>query len=463
VYRYTITSEQHLDTTYEAAPGSADAGRGEPTPVTPSTSPSLDVQDPAEPEGFRRDASTLLGYAALTCFAFWNYGYGPALALLRGELHFSYTLLGVYTAAWAGGAVLTGATFPIVARRLSRPALLWGSALLASAGAGLFVLGSGVAATLAGAGILGLGGTMLLTAIQAMLSDRHRGRRDRALTEANIGAAGCAVLAPLALGVLAAGPAGWRAAFALPVIGLAVLYVRYRREPLQIPTTRRGGGRPERLPLACWLFAGLAAASMGVEFCLVYFGAEELEATGLSTAAAVTGMSSHYLGLLAGRIGGAIATRRPGRVVLLLNASLATTAAGFLLFWLTASPAVAVLGLGLAGLGIANLYPLSVSLSLAAAPGREDHPNSRSQVLSGLLVIAAPCLLGTLADRLGLITAFGIEPVLIGLSLLLLLAGLRARRRAAYTASARTSSDAVRPTGSPARRAARTGACRGRL
>jgi MFS family permease len=170
---------------------------------------------------------------------------------------------------------------------------------------------------------------------------------------------------------------------------------------------------------------------MAVEFCLVYFGAEQLEATGLSTAAAVTALSSHYLGLLAGRVGGAVATRRSGRTIPLLYTSLAATAGGFLLFWLTALPALAVVGLFIAGLGVANLYPLSVALSLAAAPGREDQANSRSQLLGGLLVIGAPYLLGSLADPFGLTSAFAIEPVLICLCLLLLVAGLRAARETA--------------------------------
>jgi MFS family permease len=396
--------------------------------------PHGSVPRPADggPEEFHRDAPTVLGYAALSCFAFWVYGYGPALALLRGELHFSYTLLGVYTAAWSAGTVLTGATFSAAARRLSRATLLWGSALLAAGGAGLFLLGSGIAPTLAGAAILGLGGTTLLTVNQGILSDRHGGQRGRALVEANVGAAACAVVAPLALGALAvAGPAGWRVAFALPVVGLAGLYLRYRRQPLPTAPAHRGNRPTGRLPLACRLFAGLAAASMAVEFCLVYFGAEQLKVTGLSTAAAVTAMSGHYLGLLVGRVGGAIATRRSARTVPLLYASLATTAGGFLLFWITASPAVAVLGLLLAGLGIANLYPLSLALSLGAAPGREDQANSRSQLLGGLLVIVAPYLLGSLADHLGLATAFSVEPVLIGLCLLLMLTGLRAGHRPA--------------------------------
>ncbi|MDX6365216.1 MAG: hypothetical protein QOK30_292 [Nocardioidaceae bacterium] len=421
-----MAGARRLDAHHDAGPRRSDAPPDEPAGSGP---PRPDeAQARTAPREFRHDAPTVLSYCALVCFAFWNYGYGPALALLRRELHFSYTMLGAYTASWAGGAVVTGLAFPYVARRLARPTLLWGSSLLAAGGAAVFTLGAGVQVTLAGAGILGLGATMLLTGIQAVLSDGHGAQRGRALTEANIGAAACAVLAPLALGALAGGRAGWRTAFALPVIGLAALAVRYRREPLPTAPTPPENQPLGRLPSACWLFAGLAATSMAVEFCLVYFGAEQLEATGLSTAAAVTAMSSHYLGLLAGRVCGAVATRRSGRTIALLYTSLAITSGGFVMFWLTAQPAVAVIGLFLAGLGVANLYPLSVALSLAAAPGREDQANSRSQLVGGLLVIGAPYLLGSLADPLGLTTAFAIEPVLICLSLLLLVTGLRAGR-----------------------------------
>jgi MFS family permease len=84
------------------------------------------------------------------------------------------------------------------------------------------------------------------------------------------------------------------------------------------------------------------------------------------------------------------------------------------------------------GLGVANLYPLSVALTLAAAPGNGGAANAAAaQLLGGALVIVAPYLLGSLADHLGLRAAFIIEPVLIVISALLLLTGLKAARRAA--------------------------------
>jgi fucose permease len=100
------------------------------------------------------------------------------------------------------------------------------------------------------------------------------------------------------------------------------------------------------------------------------------------------------------------------------------------MFWLAGQPALAVAGLTVCGAGLANLYPLSLALTLAAAPGNGDTANARTQLLGGILVIAAPYLLGTLADHFGLHAAFTIEPVLIGAAALLLVAG---RRRSSRT------------------------------
>ena len=78
------------------------------------------------------------------------------------------------------------------------------------------------------------------------------------------------------------------------------------------------------------------------------------------------------------------------------------------------------------------MAPLRMPIA-KAAPGQEDRVNARSQMLGGLLDIVAPYLLGSLADRFGLAGAFAIEPVLLGLCLLMLVAGLRARRATAGT------------------------------
>ncbi|MBO0900987.1 MFS transporter [Cellulomonas sp. zg-ZUI222] len=385
---------------------------------------------PDEAGGFVRDAPTLLAYAALGCYTFWLYAFGPAVTVLRAELGFSYSVLGLYSVLWSVGAAAAGAGFAWVAPRVTRRALLWCSALGAVLAAALFTLGHGVPTTLVAAAVFGLAGTMLLTALQAILSDRHGARRGQALTEANIAAGASAVIAPLVLGALAAGVLGWRATFVLPAVVLAALWLRHRHEPFAADPRDRTTRSDGPLPPASWAFALLMALGSAIEFCLVYFGPQMLIDIGLSPAAAGTALGANYLGILIGRMLGARVTRRPGRSVALLHASLAVTAVGFCFFWLTDTPVVAVVGLFVCGVGVANLYPLALALTLDAARGAEDRANSRSQLLVGLVAAASPFVLGGLADRYGLTAAFVVEPVLIGASLLLLWAGLRASRRA---------------------------------
>lgn len=395
------------------------------------SSPPTTTKSVAPGEAFVRDGTTVLSYAALGCYTFWLYAFGPAVTLLRDELGFSYTLLGLYSVFWSLGAALAGATFTWAARLLPRGALLWSCASGAILGAGLFTLSMGVPATLVGTVLFGFAGTMLLTVIQAILSDQHGPRRDQALTEANIGAGASAVFAPLVLGGLAVTAWGWRATFAIPVAVLVMLFLRYRKLTYRSNPREKLGAQSRRLPTACWMFAVLMAFGSAIEFCLVFFGPQVLISTGMSAAAASAALGGNFLGILIGRMAGAALTRRVGKTVPLLFASLVVTAASFTLFWLTDKPVLAIVGLFLCGIGVANLYPLALSLTLDAAPGQEDQANARSQLVVGLVAAASPFVLGSLADHFGLFAAFAIEPVLIAAGGLLLWGGLVARRREA--------------------------------
>jgi predicted MFS family arabinose efflux permease len=377
-------------------------------------------------KGFTRDGATILSYGAIGAYAFWLYAFGPALALLRTDLHFSYAMLGVYSALWSGGAAVVGLSFTSASSRFGLRQLLWWAMLGATCGAAVLIAARSVAGTMAATALLGFAGTMVLTASQSVLSDVHGDRRDRAFVEANIGAAVCAVVAPLALGLFQGSLSGWRGAMVLPAIAFAVLYLGYRRVPL--PGQASTGGRPgrERLPAACWLLALLVAAGIAVEFCVVYFGAELLvDSDGLATPAAATAMAVFYAGILAGRAGGAGLTSRAGLAARLVWLSLALTAAGFGAFWLSHTPVLALTGLFVTGLGVANLYPLSLALALQAAPGQTDAANALTQLLGGVIVVIAPFALGSLASHAGLSAAFAVEPVLIISSGLLLAVGTR--------------------------------------
>jgi MFS family permease len=364
-------------------------------------------------QGLERDRLTWLAYGALGAYAYILYSLGPLLPFLRDELHLSYTLMSLHSSLYAAGAVLAGLWVGPVVRRVGRRAAFWGSIGSACLALGAFAASPRVGLTLTSVLVLGTAGALLQALISAVLSDRHGARRTQALTEANVVASGCAVTAPLLLGLAQSRGPGWRLALLLPVLVLAVLFALYRRD--LFPTAALASGNPGgRLPQPFWVCCGLVALVVGIEFCVLLWAAEFLHtARGLSTAVAASAVGLFYGGELAGRVAGAWLSRGPDPVRRLLPAALLLTGAGFLLFWLPPAVPVCLAGLAVTGLGVANLYPLALSLALAAAPGQADAASGRTQMAVGLSVVVAPLLLGALADRVGVPTAFALVVVLV--------------------------------------------------
>jgi fucose permease len=104
--------------------------------------------------------------------------------------------------------------------------------------------------------------------------------------------------------------------------------------------------------------------------------------------------------------------------------STAVAAVGFAVFWASPTLALAAAGLAVTGLGIALLYPTTVSRVVAAWPHAPDRAAARSVLASGLAIGVAPFVLGRLSDTTGLRTAYLIVPALL---LLMALRGVQAR------------------------------------
>jgi fucose permease len=130
--------------------------------------------------------------------------------------------------------------------------------------------------------------------------------------------------------------------------------------------------------------------------------------------------------MLSGRIAGTVLIRRIGEFRLALM-SLCLTFAGFFIFWLSPFAWLTLLGLGVTGLGIANLYATVMTLALAAAPDAQDRAAARISMATGSAIICTPLVLGALADNFGLFLGYLIVPLLIGASGFALWLGHRAR------------------------------------
>jgi MFS family permease len=108
----------------------------------------------------------------------------------------------------------------------------------------------------------------------------------------------------------------------------------------------------------------------------------------------------------------------------LLTATLCLALAGFPLFWLSGVPALGLLGLFVTGLGVGSVYPLAISVGVAAVPGRADAATARFSLAGGSAILLAPFVLGAFADRIGIEGAFGIVvPLLLAAVALTLVAG----------------------------------------
>ena len=107
-----------------------------------------------------------------------------------------------------------------------------------------------------------------------------------------------------------------------------------------------------------------------------------------------------------------IIRRIPEPRVLMLVCT-AGAAAGFALFWAAPTLVFAAAGLLLAGLGVALLYPTTVSRVVAAWPHAPDRAAALAALGSGIAIGGAPFLLAQLSDAIGLRTAFLIVPALL--------------------------------------------------
>jgi MFS family permease len=387
----------------------------------------------AEAPRFVRDRLTWLGYISISTYAFYVYALGPVVAFLREELHLTYTLTSLHATLWSVGSVLAGLSLHRLARRLGRRRLFWLAAVTTAVGALLFIAGHAVEVTLPAALILGTGSTLVGAVSSVFLADRHEQQRDRALVEANLGASGVGAFVPALLGVLALTVGGWRSALVLPLLVLGALFLFLGRVPMPRPPV--AVLTVGRMPRAFWAPCLLVALAVGIEFCVLFYAVPLLGiGARLSTADAAAALSLFVAGEFAGRLAGAWLTRRPGRATLLVGIALGIAFAGFLVLWLGRVIPLEVVGLFVTGLGIGNLYPLTLALALGAGRGRTAQAMSRVQVGIGIAMGVAPLLLGVLSDRVGVVRALAVEPALTLVAVLVLLVVVRGGRGEPATA-----------------------------
>ncbi len=366
---------------------------------------------------FVRDRFTWLAYLLLGYYAYMQASIGPAAVFIRADLNLDYTQQALHISAFALGMLLAGLTNAQAARWVGRRVAFWGGGLGMTLGALLLIQAQSVAVTITSTLCMGLIGSYLLGMIQAALSDHHGTNRAYALTEANVVAALTAGLAPIMVGQGAEAGFTWRLAFVIGIAGWLIAAFTSWRVPLpETPTQpltstpRPGGGRLPRVFWAYWL---VVFFSVAVEWCLIFWAASFLVSrAGLSPESAATLSTIFFITYFAGRFAGSRLTRRFDSRRLLLLAGLITLA-GFPLFWLGTSLPVNLIGLALCGLGIANLFPLTLATAATIGINNPNAASGFTSMSAGTAILIVPQVLGTVADQVGIFNAYGLTLPLI--------------------------------------------------
>jgi fucose permease len=162
-----------------------------------------------------------------------------------------------------------------------------------------------------------------------------------------------------------------------------------------------------------WFYWVAIVLGVSVEFCMIFWSADYLEQVlGLIRADAAQAVSLFLAAMIVGRmIGSRLVQRFSTRGV--VASSIIMASIGFLIFWSTEHILLGLGGLFLTGLGVANLYPLILSLAIGAANGNTIQAGARATLASGTAILALPLALGRFADAVGIRPAYGIVVLLL--------------------------------------------------
>ncbi len=345
----------------------------------------------------------------LASLGFLLAGIGPYLLLLGAELHRDGADLVWLSSAFGVGLLIVAATGPLL-MRAGAGQVLRAAALTAALGVTAMATTALLPVAGTGALLVGLGGAALVLVTPALIRGRAAAAR---LTRVNAAASVAGILAPVGIGALEHAGIHGRLALLVPLPALLLLAIR-RPVPVPVPPSS-GPGRPaaaritvDRVTVARISVARITAAwarvvlAVSGEFCFVVWGVARIRDVGAANAVAAVLGAAFPVGMALGRLLGPRFAGHPAVV----PAGALTAMIGTGLGSLGGDPWTVTAGLGVAGLGIAVLYPVTLA-QLVATPGMAaQHSAPPGALASGTAVLAAPALLAALSGVASLRIAF---------------------------------------------------------
>lgn len=367
------------------------------------------------PQTFTRDRITWLAYWMLSFYSFYINIFGPITPYLKSDLNLSYTVSSLHTSAFAAGILAVGFGGHLIIRRTGRMRALWIGAAGLSLSALMLAVGQNPIVTISASFLMGCLGSLILAVIPSTLSERHGEQRAVAISEANTIASAFAAAAPLIVGWLAVSPLGWRSSLAVLVFLPVLLYAAnaHNQAPSASIQPVQTAKKTKSLPRRYWFSWTAIVLVVSVEFCMIYWSADYLEINfGIARSLASQAVSLFLIAMILGRLAASqLVQRFPARSLVAFSILLAL--AGFCAYWLAGAVWLSLAGLFVCGLGVAGLYPLTLSLAIAAGGAQADLAGARATLASGTAILTLPLVLGRLADAAGIHTAYILVAILL--------------------------------------------------
>jgi fucose permease len=367
---------------------------------------------------FRRTRLTWLLYIMLGWFAYLEAGINPITYFLIEDLQISKAVGGLHASAFALGMVIAGLIGDRVADRFGVKIAFWVGGVGVLVGCVGLMVGQVAFITIGGAFLLGILGSIVMVMVQIGLIREHTHYSSVALTEANIIASLTASLVAIAVGAFESIGWGWQWAFLVcMVLWFGMVFTQYGVvfPPAESKTKREDSQRP--LSLVFWLYCSGVFLSVSVEWCVwLWSGTYLVTQASLDPATASSLVAMFTIGSVTGRIVSSRLLRTIAPHVLIPHCW-AIVAIGFPFFWLGQTPIVNVFGLFVLGLGAGTLFPLGLGAATNAGGEHGGKASSRVSASAGAAILVNPPILGAIADRVGMQSAFMIVILLTVLAL----------------------------------------------
>ena len=369
--------------------------------VPPTTAPPGAARRP----GPRLAAGLPAAALAFAALGIREASLGVAWPSVRTTFDQPLAALGVALFAGTTGYLLASVASGRVAGAVGHRTMVVGATVLGVVGLALVATAPAWLVFIGGLAVLGVGGGATDAGLNAVVALRD-GVRGLSFVHAAFGAG--AVLGPLLMALVVAGPGSWRLGYAV-LLGLYVLLVpTLWRADLDAPVvaTEEEAGvdvAPSRWRAALVCSVTLFFVYVGVEVCAAAWSYSLFtEERGMGEVAAGVWVAAFWAGFTLTRIATGVRGHRV-HAERLLDASFLIALAGAGLFWWGPTAFAGGVGLVVMGVGFAAVFPTLVALTPRRVGPHRAHNAIGYQVGAAAVGAAAgPAAFGVLAERAGL-------------------------------------------------------------